>query len=241
MSGSLLFQKPSLSSVSVEAIQNMTMSQDATQSIRASYDALADEYARRIFNELHSKPFDRELLNRFAAEVSGHGEVCDMGCGPGHVARYLRETGVMVFGLDLSPKMLEQARQLSPDIQFREGNMMALDLPDGTLVGITAFYAIVNIPKSALPSVFREMHRVLQRGGLLLLVFHMGDEVRHEEELWGRTVDMDFFLFQPSEIRKYLEAAGFVVEEIIEREPYAPEVEYQSRRAYIFARKAASV
>jgi hypothetical protein len=52
---------------------------------------------------------------------------------------------------------------------------------------------------------------------------------------------MDFFLFQPSEIRGYLEAAGLTVEEIMEREPYAPEVEYQSTRAYIFARKAASV
>jgi len=52
---------------------------------------------------------------------------------------------------------------------------------------------------------------------------------------------MDFFLFQPSEIRQYLEAAGLVVEEMIEREPYAPEVEYQSRRAYIFAFKPGSV
>ena len=52
---------------------------------------------------------------------------------------------------------------------------------------------------------------------------------------------MDFFLFGPSEIRQYLESAGFVVEEVVEREPYAPEVEYQSRRAYIFARKPDSV
>jgi hypothetical protein len=48
---------------------------------------------------------------------------------------------------------------------------------------------------------------------------------------------MDFFLFPPSKIRRYVEAAGLVIEEIIEREPYPPEVEYQSRRAYFFARK----
>jgi len=113
------------------ASQKTKMSDDVTGSIRASYDQLADEYARRIFNELHYKPLDRELLDRFATEVSGRGEVCDMGCGPGHVARYLRDAGATVFGLDLSPKMLEQARQLSPDMQFREGNMMALDLQEG--------------------------------------------------------------------------------------------------------------
>lgn len=217
------------------------MSDEVTRSIRESYDQLADEYARRIFNELYDKPLDRELLDRFAVEVSAHGEVCDIGCGPGHVARYLRDAGVTVFGLDLSPRMLEQARQLSPDIQFREGNMLALDLQDETLAGIAAFYAIVNIPKGSLPLVFREMARVLQPRGLLLLGFHTGDKVLHEEELWGRSISMDFFLFQLSEIRQCLEAAGLVIEEIIEREPYAPEVEYQSRRAYIFARKPDSI
>ncbi|MGA2588568.1 MAG: hypothetical protein ABSH32_01510 [Bryobacteraceae bacterium] len=47
---------------------------------------------------------------------------------------------------------------------------------------------------------------------------------------------MEFLLFPPSEIRRYLEEAGLAIEEVIERDPY-PEVEHQSRRAYIFARK----
>jgi hypothetical protein len=117
--------------------------------------------------------------------------------------------------------------------------MMALHLHDETLAGIAAFYAIVNTPKESLPSVFREMARVLQPGGLLLLGFHCGDEALHETELWGQPISMDFFLFQPPEIRRYLELAGLVIEEIVERDAY-PEVEYQSRRAYIFARKPAS-
>jgi SAM-dependent methyltransferase len=213
------------------------MNDGITQLIRESYDRLADEYAHRIFNELRYKPLDRELLDRFAAKVAGHGEACDMGCGPGQVARYLRDAGATVFGLDLSPQMLAQARQFNPEIPFREGDMMSLDLPDESLAGIAAFYAIVNIPKALLPSVFREMQRVLQAGGLLLLAFHSGDEVVHEEQLWGQPISMDFFLFQPPAIRDCVEAAGFAIEEIIERDPYPPEVEYQSRRAYIFARK----
>ncbi len=213
------------------------MTDSITQSIRESYDRLADAYARRIFDELQHKPLDRQLLSRFATEVAGQGEVCDMGCGPGHVARYLRDAGTTVFGMDLSPGMIEEARRLSPDIDFREGNMQSLDIPDRTLAGITAFYAIVNIPKDSLAMVFREMQRVLQPGGLLLLAFHAGDETLHEEELWGRPICMDFFLFSPLEIQWLLEAAGFAIEEVVEREPYAPEVEYQSRRAYIFARK----
>jgi SAM-dependent methyltransferase len=209
---------------------------DTTNSIRDSYDRIAEEYTRRISDELQHKPLDRELLDRFAQQTNGRGEVCDMGCGPGHVARYLRDAGASVFGLDLSPGMVDQARKLNPDIPFREGNMLSLDLADGSLAGIAAFYAIVNIPRLSLPSVFREMHRVLRPEGLLLLAFHTGNEVLHEDELWGKKISMDFLLFPPSEIKLTLEAAGFTIEEVVERGPY-PEVEYQSQRAYIFARK----
>jgi SAM-dependent methyltransferase len=209
---------------------------DPTNSIRESYDRLAEEYARRIFDELQHKPLDRELLDRFANETKGRGEVCDMGCGPGHVARYLRDAGASVFGLDVSPGMLEQARRLNPDIPFREGNMLSLDIAAGTLAGIAAFYAIVNIPRQSLPVIFREIHRVLRPGGHLLLAFHTGDEVLHEDELWGQKISMDFLLLPASEIKRDLEAAGFTIEELVERGPY-PEVEYQSQRAYIFARK----
>ena len=213
------------------------MDESRTRSNRESYDRVADEYARRLFNELEHKPLDRELLNRFAGKVAGRGDVCDMGCGPGQVARHLRDAGAKVFGLDFSSRMLEQARQFNPDISFLEGDMTSLDLlPDGALAGIAAFYAIVNIPKESLPAVFAEMHRVLQPGGLLLLAFHSGDEILHLDELWGRPIEMDFFFFEPTLIRHDLVSAGFVVEEIVERGPY-PEVEYPSLRAYLFAQK----
>ena len=87
------------------------MNDDITHAIRESYDRIADDYAREIFGELQHKPFDRQLLDRFAAKTAGRGQVCDMGCGPGQVARYLRGAGAEVFGLDLSSQMVKQARQ----------------------------------------------------------------------------------------------------------------------------------
>src|SRR4051812_31761448 len=122
------------------------MAQDSTESVRESYDRIAEEYARRIADELRHKPLDRQLLDRFAAQIRPNGRVCDIGCGPGHVARYLREAGVSAWGLDLSSGMVEQARKLNPGVEFRQGNMLALDLPNNALAGIVVFYAIVNIP-----------------------------------------------------------------------------------------------
>lgn len=212
------------------------MSDPLTSSIRESYDRLAEEYARRIANELEHKPLDRGLLDRFARATAGRGEICDIGCGPGHVARYLHHAGASVFGLDLSPGMVEQARKLNPHIPFRVGNMMALEIAADTLAGVVAFYAIVNIPRQSLPLVFQEIKRVLRPDGLLLLAFHVGDEVLHEDELWGQKISMGFLLFPTSGIKSDLEADGLAIEQVIERPPY-PDVEYPSRRAYIFARK----
>lgn len=213
------------------------MKEDFVGVIRENYDRLAAEYTAHISEELQHKPIDCELLLRFAEMTRGRGEVCDMACGPGHVARFLHSAQAQVFGLDLSPNMVEHARKLCPEIQFRVGNMLSLDLPDESLAGITAMYAIVNIPKESLPQVFHEMSRVLRPGGVLLLAFHLGDEQLDVPELFGEKVTMSFFKRNPGQIRTMLKVAGLEIDEIVERDPY-PEIEFQSRRAYIFARKS---
>jgi SAM-dependent methyltransferase len=201
------------------------------------YDIVADVYAERIYDELRHKPLDRAWLDRFAARVRDLGPAVDLGCGPGQVARYLRDHGVRdVLGIDLSPGMLAQARRLNPDIEFRQGDMRRLDVPDATWGGIAAFYSIIHIHRDEMLDTLRELKRVLRPHGLLLLVFHRGQETLHADELLGKTVNVDFHFFERVEMVDYLETAGFVVEDAIEREPY-PDIEHQSHRVYILAYK----
>jgi ubiquinone/menaquinone biosynthesis C-methylase UbiE len=218
----------------------MTNERTSIEAIRSSYDGVADVYAAAMFDELKNKPFDRDLLTRFAAATAGRGRVCDMGCGPGQIARFLREAGADVFGLDLSAGMIEQARRLNPGMEFVTGNMLALDLADSSLAGIAAFYAIVNLPPEIRPLAFREMARVLQPGGLLLLTFHIGGDVV-TTELLGRPITMGFYVLDRSTIEAELRATGFEIVEVLERDPYPPPIEHQSRRAYVFARKPGQV
>jgi ubiquinone/menaquinone biosynthesis C-methylase UbiE len=206
---------------------------------QTSYDRVADEYVRRISDELKDKPLDRQLLDRFAKSVRNLGSVCDMGCGPGHVARYLHEHGVKVCGVDISTEMVKRARRLTPGVEFRQGDMMALDIPDETCAGVVAFYSIIHIPRTDVVRALRELRRVLQPGGLLLLSFHIGNDTIHLDDWWGHRVCIDFFFFQSAEMASYLTSAGFEIEETIERDPY-PDVEHHSRRSYIFARPKAS-
>jgi len=208
------------------------------ENIRHSYDRVAREYADQIYGELANKPFDRDLLDRFAARVRERGWVGDFGCGPGQIAHYLCDHGVKSFGLDLSAGMLAEARRLNPDLGFVQSSMLELGIGSETLAGIAAFYSVIHIPRTRLVQAFGEMRRVLQPGGFCLLTYHLGSEDTHHEEMLGQTVDLDVALFTTAEITGYLPAAGFKVEEALERDPYAPEVEYQSRRGYVLAQKS---
>lgn len=205
---------------------------------QASYDAIASEYATRIYDELQHKRFDRELLDRFATRMRGAGPVCDLGCGPGQVAWYLHSKGADVCGYDLSHKMVELARQLNPGIEFHQGDMTALsNVPDESWSGIAAFYSIIHIPPDLMNQTLLQLWRVLRPNGLLLLSFHIGNEKIHLDEWWGQKVCVDFFFLDPKLIVSQLHEVGFEVEETMERDPY-PDVEHQSRRAYIIAQKS---
>lgn len=207
--------------------------------LQASYDRLAKTYADKIYGELAHKPFDRLMLDWLIEKVDGKGTICDLGCGPGQVARYLRDRGVQTCGIDLSAGMVEQARTLNPDIPFQQGDMLALtDVADEEFGGIAAFYCIIHIPRTDVVRTLSELRRVLRPNGVLLVTFHIGNEIRHVDELWGEPVSIDFLFYEREEMKGYLQAAGFTIDEAIERDPYPEPVEVQTRRAYIFARKA---
>src|SRR5262249_18031442 len=119
----------------------------------------------------------------------------------------------------------------------QQGNMLALtDVAENSFGGIAAFYSIIHIPPLSLVDALQEMKRALRPGGRLLLTFHIGQEVRHLAEWWNKPVSLDFYFFETGEMKGRLTEAGFELEEVIEREPY-PDIEVQTRRAYVFARK----
>ncbi len=209
-----------------------------SEELQSSYDRVAEDYAQQFRDEMDQKPFDRKMLDWLIEKLGGSGIICDMGCGPGQIARYLHRQGVKACGVDLSPAMVQQAQSLNPEIPFQRGDMLALaDVADNSYGGIAAFYSIVHIPRRKVVQALQEFKRVLRPQGVLLLAFHIGQEIKHLDEWWGKEVSLDFLFFETEEVKSYLAEAGFELEEAIERDPYPEGVEHQSRRAYIFAKK----
>ncbi|MFJ2745107.1 class I SAM-dependent methyltransferase [Streptomyces sp. NPDC087440] len=135
-----------------------------------AYDSVASLYAELFRDALHGSPLDRAMIAAFA-ELARGGVVAEVGCGPGAVTAHLRDLGLDVFGVDLSPAMIALAREAYPDLRFEVGSMGALEAGDGALSGVLAWYSLIHTPPEELPQYMEELGRVVEPGGHLLIGF----------------------------------------------------------------------
>jgi SAM-dependent methyltransferase len=210
---------------------------DAHQTTRRSYDTVAGAYAGRLRDELDGKPLDRALLAALLEQRPAGTPVADLGCGPGHVTGWLAARGATAVGVDLSPGMIEVARREQPGAEFRVGDLLSLPAADGEFGAVIAFYSVIHLTPGELPAALAELYRVLRPGGLALLAFHAGTEVRHVTDWLGHDVDVDFRFYEPADVAAALEAAGFTVQARLERAAYPAEVD--TWRAYLLAARPA--
>ncbi|WP_369217873.1 class I SAM-dependent DNA methyltransferase [Streptomyces flavofungini] len=151
----------------------MTESASHLKTTAAAYDDIAVRYAGLARDDLDRPSVDRAVLAAFTelARISGPGPVAELGCGPGPVTALLHKWGLDVFGIDLSPVMIDLARKAHPELRFEVGSMDALDLADGSLSGVVSWYSVIHAPAETVASYLAEFRRVLAPGGHLVLAF----------------------------------------------------------------------
>nr|WP_246405639.1 class I SAM-dependent methyltransferase [Modestobacter versicolor] len=180
---------------------------------------------------------DRALLGVFAEQVlaGAGGPVGDLGCGPGRLTTHLAGLGLDAFGVDLSPGMVEVARQRHPRLRFQVGSLTALDLPDAGLAGALAWYSLIHTPPEHQPAVIAELARVLRPGAPLLTAFQAGDDVPvHHRQGYGHEISLRTWRLDPDRVERQLARAGFGVQVRVLREPDGSPYE-KSRQAYLLA------
>ncbi|WP_203047251.1 DUF480 domain-containing protein [Pimelobacter simplex] len=205
--------------------------------VRAAYASVAAAYAESLAGELDALPFERWLLDRVAAHA-GTDPVVEVGCGPGHVTAHLAEAGVDATGLDLTPEMVEQARERYPDGVYEVGDLRSLMRPvNGSgWAAVLAWYSLIHLAASELPAALEALTRPLSPGGLLVLALHAGAEVRHLDTWFDHEVDLDVVLHDPADVVGLVERAGLVDVEWYRRGPVHARGE-TTERLYVVARK----
>ena len=179
---------------------------------RATYDTVAADYIRLLPDLRAESALDRAMLARFAelTSASDLGVVGDFGCGTGRITAHLDSLGVDVFGIDLSPAMVDCARRAHPHIRFDVGSITDLDLSDAAVGGVLAWYSTIHIPPQDLPRAFSELSRVLVPGGFLLIGFHVGDG-RPRTVSFSEEVTIDAYDVAPEEVADLVRQVGLVV------------------------------
>jgi SAM-dependent methyltransferase len=179
------------------------------QTVRDSYDRVADTYVSLRVGELDDRPWLRAALSAFAEEVRPLGPVLDVGCGPGHVAAHLAGLGLDVSGVDLSPRMVQHARRLHPGLRFAVSSATDPNLQPASLGGVLGWWSLFNLPRDVLPRVLSAFARALVPGGQALVATHVGDgEIARTEAYGGVPVNWTTHLWQPEQLAQLLADAG---------------------------------
>jgi ubiquinone/menaquinone biosynthesis C-methylase UbiE len=151
--------------------------------------------------------------------------VLDVACGPGYVAKAVREKGAEPIGVDFSAEMVRLANERNPEIRFVRGDAQALEFEDKTFDTVLMNFGLLHLsdPEAA----FRESFRVLLRGGCYGFTVWAGPELSPgarivEDAIQAHanlTVEMpqgpDYFCYgQAKECRNALADIGFVVSSV---------------------------
>lgn len=148
---------------------------DPIEKTRKAFDEIAEEYCEQTEEE-GNREFQKKMLDKTLARLGPKPRVIDLGCGDGRDTEYLRNKGADVVGIDLSKGMISLARKKYPKASFLQSDMRDTVFPDDTFHGAWANASIVNLPKSELSHVEKEVYRILEPGGVFCFSFKEGEK-----------------------------------------------------------------
>lgn len=102
--------------------------QEHAERVRAHYIPLLEKYgaSSRVVDYHHSGNHLARFVILAGIDDIKHASILDVGCGVGHLAKWLTENGYEgeYTGIDLLPEMIERARELNPGMRFEQCDLL---------------------------------------------------------------------------------------------------------------------
>jgi ubiquinone/menaquinone biosynthesis C-methylase UbiE len=139
-------------------------------------DAILDQFTRQAVPFSTSPGIKDEAALELAIEACGAGAddtVLDVACGPGILACAFARVAKHVTGIDITPAMLDRARQLQQErglqnVSWKLGDVVPLPFGNGAFSIVTSRFAFHHLLDPA--GALREMARVCRPGGRVMLI-----------------------------------------------------------------------
>ena len=203
-------------------MRNVTGVTDPVAETIATYDVIAPSYAARwAAAEWFAAEYDM-----LSAALPRGARVADVGCGPGHHTRLLRERGFLAVGLDLSRGMLWSRRVPA----VAQADMRALPLRTEAVDAVWCAAALLHIPRLEVPVVLSEFARVLRPGGELMVSLAEGDGEFAEPVSYQPGYQRWFVLHRLEPVTGQLHDAGFELVSFSRRSTHRDWLQLRARR-----------
>lgn len=182
------------------------------------FDRIAPVYD--LMNRVMTAGLDGRWRKRTVRAVVRRGDrVLDACCGTGDLAIAATKAGASVVGLDFSEQMLVRARRKSSQVEWLQGDLLALPFEDASFDSATVGFGARNVDD--LDAALRELQRVLRPGGKLgiLEITQPRGPVRLFYSLWfDRIVPLlgkvlpggDAYTYLPASVRRFPDADALV-------------------------------
>jgi demethylmenaquinone methyltransferase / 2-methoxy-6-polyprenyl-1,4-benzoquinol methylase len=137
------------------------------EGVRRMFDRIAPVYD--AMNRLMTAGLDQRWRRETARAVVSPGDrVLDVCCGTGDLALAAVEAGGRVTGIDFSERMLERARSKSAEVEWVEGDALAMPFAAEWFDAVTVGFGVRNLPE--LERGLAELRRVLRPGGRVAIL-----------------------------------------------------------------------
>jgi len=162
------------------------------------------------WDELRAAAFGNAFAAEALAALLPHDwTVADIGTGTGFLLPILADNFRRVIAIDPAAAMLACARQRvseqgAANVEFHEGDLGQLPIPDGTCDLAIACLVLHHVP--APRAAIAEIHRVLRRGGRVLVV----EQQSHENQGFYELMQDRWWGFDAEELCALMAATGFV-------------------------------
>ena len=134
--------------------------------IKKSYDAIADTW-----NEKREWYIEQGAIDEAITHLPIDAKILDAGCGSGKpIAAYLIDKGFDVYGVDISPKLIEYAKQVIPEDQLFVSDMCDFST-NIKFDAIVCWFALFHIHADHHLDVLKKFHSFLKPNGILLITF----------------------------------------------------------------------
>lgn len=187
--------------------------------LKDTYNKIAEEWSE----DNQAVTWGMEGMEKFASLLPKGGEIFDVGCGSGRIAKYFVQKGFHIYGIDFSEKLLEIAKREVPNVEFHMMDMRDISSIEKMFDGAIAVASFLHIKKTEVGSVFQSVVGKIKPGGFFFVSVKevppsgIKEEVKREKN-YGMTFERFFSYYTVPEVKKMFMDSGLdIIYESVEQ------------------------